>query len=531
MIMKILICDGVEKTCSDVLRAEGFDVDEKPKLPPEEFKACLGEYEGLIVRSATKVTVDVLAAAKRLKVVGRAGAGVDNIDIDGATRKGIVVMNTPGGNTISTAEHTVSMLLSLSRNIPQAFESLRTGKWERGKYVGTEVHGKTIGIIGLGKIGREVAVRCRAFGMVTIGFDPVLSPEVALKLGIELVPLVDLYRKSDFISVHTPLNDETRGMVGDRELEQCKRGVRVINCARGGIVDEDALLRGLEKGWVAGAAFDVFSKEPPGDHPLLHHPKVIATPHLGASTEEAQEKVAHQIAVQVADFLKERGMAGAVNGEVIQLAMRTDLKGFVRLSEKLGTLIAQLMKGTLKGMTITCSGEVLSSSTTMIRAAVLKGLFSHLMSEPVNLVNAPAIAAEAGLKVTEVGDSERGSYLHLIAVDFETDREKRRIAGTVFGERHMRIVAIDGYHLEFNPEGHLLVYTNVDRPGMLASVGSLLASAKINIAGVALGRNRPGERAMTIMSVDSPISADTLKALGSVEGVLDVRSVFLQPGA
>jgi D-3-phosphoglycerate dehydrogenase len=525
--MKILISDPLEQICADILKSEGFEVDARPNVPADQLKEIIGGYDGLVIRSGTKVTADVISAAKNLKVIGRAGAGVDNVDVDAATRRGIIVMNTPGGNTISTAEHTMCMILSLSRNIPQATESLRQGRWDRKKYTGTELLGKTIGIVGLGKIGREVAVRCQAFGMVTIGYDPVMSREVAAKLNIELVSLDELFRRSDFITVHTPLTDETRGLLNDRTIAQCKEGVRIINCARGGIVDEDALLRGLESGKVAGAALDVFVKEPPGDHPLLRHPRVIATPHLGASTEEAQEKVARQIAHQIADALKERGISGAVNAEALQMALKKELRPFVHLAEKLGSLQAQIMSGQLRRISVACTGTFLTSSMELITAAILKGIFSYLMTEPVNLVNAPAIARELGLIIDEERESDNEAYAHLVTLKYETTNESRRFAGTVFGNSHARIVRIDDYHFEVNPEGHLLIYSNIDRPGMLASVGTMLAAENINIAGLSLGRDKPGQKALTIINVDSPISSDLLKKLEQIDGVFEVKAVKL----
>ena len=525
--MKILLSDPIEHVCSDILISEGFEVASKPNLPPEQLKAIIAEYDVLIVRSGTKVTADIIGAAPNLKIIGRAGAGVDNVDVDAATRHGIVVMNTPGGNTISAAEHTMSLLLSMARNIPQANESMREGKWDRKSFTGTELLEKTIGIVGLGKIGREVATRCQAFGMTTIGYDPVLSAEVAAKGKIELVSLDEIFKRSDFITLHTPLTDETKGLIGDTSLVKCKNGVRIINCARGGIVDEQALLRGLQSGKVAGAALDVFEKEPPGDQPLFKHPRVIATPHLGASTEEAQEKVARQIAVQVADMLKERGIAGAVNGEALQLALKKELKPFVQLAEKLGSLLAQVMVGQLKKISVTCSGGFLSPSLDLVTAAVLKGAFAKLISEPVNLVNARMIAREMGLAVDEERESEHPSYMHLVTVRYETDKEMRRFAGTVFSNTHARIVRIDDFHFEVNPEGFLLFYTNIDRPGMLASVGATLADEKINIAGLSLGRDRPGQKALTVINVDNPLTASVLQRVGKIEGVSDVRSVQL----
>jgi len=525
--MHILISDPVDPVCVDLLRAEGFQVDLRPNLPPDELTRAIDAYDALIIRSGTQVTAEVIAAGKRLKVIGRAGAGVDNVDVDAATRRGIVVMNTPGGNTIAAAEHTLSLLLSLCRNIPQANESLKLGKWERSKYVGTELFEKTIGIIGLGKIGREVALRCQAFGMRTIGYDPVTSAEVAAKMRIDLVSLDELYRRSDFITVHTPLTDDTRGLIGDGAIASCKEGIRIINCARGGIVDEGALLRGLNSGKIGGAALDVFEKEPPGHHPLLQHPRVIATPHLGASTEEAQEKVARQIAVQVADFLRERGVSGAVNAETLRTSLEKEVKPFVLLAQKIGSLIAQLMNGRLKKVVVTCSGSLLLQSQELLSAAALKGILSHVMSEPVNLVNALVIVEEVGLVVERQKDSERDSYLNLLTVRYETNKEARRFSGTVFGNIHPRIVRIDDFHFEVNPEGHLLFYSNIDRPGMLAGVGAILAAERINIAGLSLGREEPGRKALTVISVDDAIPSSVLKKLGEMEGVFEVRAVKL----
>lgn len=525
--MKILISDPVDAVCAETLRSEGFEVVERPGVKGSELEALIRDADGLVVRSSTQVTAGLLEAATKLKVVGRAGAGVDNIDCEAATRRGIVVMNTPGGNTISTAEHTMSMLLSLARNIPQAHVSLTQGRWDRALFVGTELQGKTLGIIGLGKIGREVAVRSRAFGMTCIGFDPVLSPDIAAKLDIELVALDQLFARSDFITVHTPLNEETRGLIGDEAIARCKAGVRFINCARGGIIDEEALLRGIESGKVAGAALDVFIKEPPVDSPLLKNPRIIATPHLGASTEEAQEKVARQIAMQIADMLKERGVVGAVNADVIQMALRQDIKPFVVLAEKLGSLVTQLAGGTLKRIQITTVGPALTQSGELVTAAVLKGVLTQHLSEPVNLINAPVIAREMGVQWSERKEAEGGSYTHLVKVAYESDRGSRRVAGTVFGSDLMRIVQVDGYHLEAQPEGHMLFYRNTDRPGMLASVGSTLAGANINIAGAALGRNRPGEMAVTIINMDSAIPGEIMEKLEKIEGVSEVKSVKL----
>ncbi len=390
--MKILITDPIEQSCVDILTREGFHVDLKPGLPADEIKKIIHEYSALIVRSGTKVTADIIEKASAMKVIGRAGAGVDNIDSVAASRKGIIVMNTPGGNTLSTAEHTFSMLMALARNIPNAHASLVAGRWDRKKYMGTEVYGKTLGIAGLGKIGREVAIRAQSFGMVTIGYDPVLGADVASKMNVELVTLDEIYRRSDFITVHTPLSDETRGLLNEKTIAKCKKGVRIINCARGGIVDEAALLKALDSGHVAGAALDVFVDEPPKDFTLAKHPKVVATPHLGASTEEAQEKVAIQIAEQIADALKDRGIVGAVNAAALQAGVPNEIKPYLSLAEKLGSLQAQVMKGQLKELTVELSGELLHKYSELIKAGVLRGMFSKLVSdEPVNYINAPVL--------------------------------------------------------------------------------------------------------------------------------------------
>ncbi len=525
--MKVLITDPIEQVCTDILQKEGMQVDAKPGLPPDEIKKIIGGYDALIVRSGTKVTADIIAEAKEMKVIGRAGAGVDNIDVGAATRKGIVVMNTPGGNTISTAEHTMALMMSMARNVPQSLHDLQNGKWERKKYMGTELYGKTLGVIGLGKVGREVAARAKAFGMNVIGYDPLLAGDAASKLGLETVALDDVYSRSDFITVHTPLTEETRGILGEKSFAKCKRGVRVINCARGGIIDEQALLKALESGQVAGAALDVFVKEPPTDNPLLKHPKVVATPHLGASTEEAQEKVAKQIGEQLVDFFKGRGIVGAVNIIDYQTAVSEELRAYLVLAEKIGSLHAQLLNGKVKSITASYRGALLQKSSELLSTAVLKGLLDKMMFAPVNFVNALFLAKEMGIAVSEMKEQDGEHYSELLTITMQTEKEERSISGTVFGETDMRIVGIDRLHFEVVPEGYLLFYSNIDRPGMLAAVGSLLASSDVNIAGLSLGRSAPGERAITVMSVDSDIPAPVLKEISKIEGVFEVKTVKL----
>lgn len=525
--MKVLVSDHLEQSCSDILMREGFEVDKRPGLSGKELESVIGEYDALVVRSATTVTAGLITAAAKMKVIGRAGTGVDNIDVQAATRKGILVLNTPGGNTISAAEHTVSMLLSLARNIPQANMSMTNGRWERKKYIGTEVTGKTIGIVGLGKIGREVALRCRGLAMKVVGFDPILSPDVALKLNIELASLDDLFRRADFITFHTPLTRDTRGLLNDDSFAKCKRGVRIVNCARGGIVDEEALIRALESGQVGGAALDVFEKEPPIRNPLVGHEKVIVTPHLGASTEEAQEKVAIQIAHEIADALKGRGYAGVVNSDALHLAMNDGVKPYLALAEKLGSFVGQMASGKLKRIGLGVGGEIVTNSLELLKAAVLKGILSRVVQEPVNIINALFLAAEMGLGIDEQRERTPEDYQNIIRVRYETEVGNREVAGTVFGSSLPRLVKMDGFRFEVRPEGKLLIYNNVDKPGMLARVGSVLAGHRVNIAGVSLGRTAVGANALTVMNIDNEISSQVMNELFHLDGIDNLKLIVL----
>ena len=525
--MKILVSDSLEQSCIDILQHEGFSVDNRPGLPAKELMECIGDYDGLVVRSSTKVTADVIGRAHAMKVIGRAGTGVDNIDAQAATRRGILVMNTPGGNTISAAEHAVSMMLALARNIPQAHASLMRGEWERKKFIGIEVFEKTLGVVGLGKIGREVASRAQGLGMKVIGYDPVMTADAALKLGIEPVGLDELYRRSDVITFHTPLTAETKYLMNDDTLARCKRGVRIVNCARGGIIDEQALLRALESGRVGGAALDVFEKEPPKESPLLAHPRVIATPHLGASTEEAQEKVAIQIAHQIADALHGRAYTGVVNGAVLAQTMNEELRPYIHLAEKLGSIAAQLSGGKVRNLTLSVRGDVVSSSAELFKACVQKGVLAHTLGEPVNFISAPFLAQEMGLTVNDKRDAEVGDYANLLRLKFASESGQREIAGTVFGRSTVRLVMLDGFRFEVRPEGLLLIYTNQDRPGMLAKVGSILARHNVNIAGVSLGRAGIGETALTVMNIDNEVPATALQELLNAEGVSNLRTIRL----
>ncbi len=517
---KILISDPVDQKCMEILKDAGFEVDFKPGISKEDLTKIIQQYHGLVVRSETKATAELISQMNKMEVIGRAGTGVDNIDLDAATRKGIIVMNTPGGNTISTAEHTMALMLSMFRNIPQANLSLRSGKWDRKSFKGTELYGKVIGIIGLGKIGREVASRSKAFGMKVVGYDPVLSADIANKMGIELFDIDEIFSQSDLITVHVPLSDETKHLINSDSLKKCKDGVKIINCARGGIINEEDLLIGLESGKVSSAAFDVYEIEPPDlKSKLLNHSRVVCTPHLGASTEEAQIKVAIQIAEQIVDLFKNDRISGAVNASSIEASSNKELSSYVRLAEDLGLLQAQMINGQLKQVNLNYSGELLHSSTNLLSTAIMKGFLSRMRTETVNYINAPFFSREMGIEVNETKTGANTNYKNLLHVEFVTEKERHSLSGTVFGNNEIRLVNVDGFYLELKPEGDMLFYSNVDRPGVLASVGKILAEANINIAGLSLGRLGKGQKAITVINVDSPINKDILKRISEIQGV------------
>ena len=527
MVYTVLITDAVDPVCIDMLEQSGVRANVQLKKPSDELKALAADADGWIIRSGTQITAELIDAAHALKVVGRAGVGVDNVDLEAATRRGILVINTPDANTISTAEHTCAMLLSLARRIPQANQSLRSGEWDRKTFTGSELVDKTLGVIGVGKIGRAVAERMRGFGMRIIGFDPVLSEDVARRAGVELVSMDEIFAQSDFITIHTPLNDATRGLFNRTTLPTCKRGVRLINCARGGIIDEDALLEALESGQVGGAALDVYSKEPPPVelNRLLQHPNLIATPHIAASTEEAQEKVARQITEQVILALRGEPVASPVNGMAIRMASQKEVRPYLELAEKLGQIAGQLSDGHIRRIALRCSGEAARQYAEILTIGAVKGVLERWASEPVNLINAPVLAEELGLRIEEQRESARGNYTNLLEVTLESNGETYSVAGTIFGTDDLRLVQIDDYWLEVKPEGHLLLYRNVDRPGMLASVGSILAASNINIGALSLGRTGKGSMALTAVSVDEPIPPEVLLRIAGIQGVESVRFV------
>ncbi|MCM8784267.1 MAG: phosphoglycerate dehydrogenase [Candidatus Omnitrophica bacterium] len=527
--MKILVSDPLAEEGLKILREEkDFQVDVKVKQPEEVIKEIIGDYDALVVRSETKVTAGIIERAQRLKVIGRAGVGLDNVDVEAATKRGIIVMNAPEGNTISTAEHTLSMILALSRNIPQADASLKKGEWNRKKFMGVELYGKALGIIGLGRIGKEVAKRAMSFGMKIIAYDPYLPSDKAKSLGVELVDWEELLKKADYISFHIPLTDETKNMISEREFKIMKKGMRIINCARGGIVDEKALVKAIEEGIVEGVALDVFEKEPPGDHPLLKSEKVIATPHLGASTEEAQISVSMDIARQIKDVLLGRGVRNAVNFPCVEASLLELLKPYLNLAERLGAMHTQLTEGHIKEIKIKYIGETWANIDTQpLTIAFLKGMLSPILQETVNFVNAPFIAKERGIRINEIKTNEIEDFANVISVEMITEKIRNVITGTLFADNSSRIVKINEFYVEAIPQGFMLIFNNWDKPGVVGNIGTVLGKNNINIAGMTFGREKPGGRAITVINVDSPVPENVLKQLKATENILDVKLIKL----
>ncbi len=525
--MKILVSDPLAEKGLEILRREkNCQLDLKPKLPPEDLKRIIKDYDGLIIRSGTKVTKEIIEAAENLKVIGRAGVGLDNVDLEAATKKGIIVMNTPGGNTISTAEHTISLILALARNIPQAYLSLQEKKWDRKKYTGVQLYGKTLGIVGMGRIGTEVAKRMLSFGMAVIVSDPFISLEKAEKLGVHLVESKDLFKKADFITVHVPLTEGTKHLIGKEAFSLMKKEVRIINCARGGIIDEAALLEAIKKGKVAGAALDVYEKEPPTDNPLLNLPQVVVSPHLGASTEEAQVGVAVEIAQQIVDAFK-GNVRNAANLPSLEPEVLKGIKPYLVLAEKLGLLQAQLTEGRITDVKVRYSGEVLEYDVTPLTVALVKGLLTPLFQESVNFVNAPVIAQERGMKVIESKSSITEDFTNLILVEVETSKGKSVVSGTIFGKNDPRVVRINDYHVDAVPSGYMLLCFHTDHPGIIGQIGVLLGKNKINIANMTLGRRKIGEEAVTVLNIDSSVSKEVLKEIKKTRYIREIKSVKL----
>ena len=527
--MKILVSDALSEEGLKILKREKrLKVDIKTNLKPEELKKIIKDYDALIVRSGTKVTKEIIKAAPKLRLIGRAGVGLDNVDLEAATNRGIIVMNTPGGNTISTAEHTISMMLALSRNIPQANASTKLSEWKRKKFMGKELYNKTLGIIGFGRVGTEVVKRLSSFGMRVIAYDPFISLEIAKQLGVEVVELKKLLLRADYISIHTPLTDSTRHMISNKEFSLMKDDVRIVDCARGGIIDEEALLKAIDLGKVAGCALDVFEHEPPpSNHPLLKRDNVIVTPHLGASTEEAQVNVAIEIAHVVKDALLGKGVRNAANFPCVEPEVYKILEPYINLSGKLGRISTQLIKGRVSQVSITYSGQISKLQTEPVTLALVEGLLKPMVQETVNFVNALSLAKERAIKIQESKSATEEEFVNLISVEIITNKEKLRVAGTLSSNNQPRIVKIDNFYVEVIPQGYMLIIHNWDKPGIIGEIGTLLGKKKINIAAMTFGREKAGGSAITVINVDSPVSKEILKQIENTKNILSVKLIQL----
>ncbi len=523
--MKVLISDNLSPVGVEILKKAGLEVDARSKTSVEEIEKIIGDYDALIIRSATKVTKDLLDKATKLKVVGRAGSGLDNVDIPSATKKGVVVMNTPGGNTVTTAEHTIGMIFACARMIPQAYSSLKAGKWEKKKFEGVELYDKTLGVIGTGAIGGVVASRAIGLGMKVLAYDPFISPEKAKSLGIELADLPTIYKRSDFITIHTPKTKETANLINKNTIAQMKDSVRIINCARGGIVNEQDLYEALKSGKVAAAAFDVFEKEPPENHPLLTLDNFIATPHLGASTREAQENVAVAVAEQIVDYLIAGTVRNAVNVPSVPADQLPALSPYINLAERIGSFEAQLYEGGLTQVTVEYSGEVSNLKLEPITLAALKGLLTPILKENVNYVNAPLIAKDRGIEVKVSKTSSGSEYTSLVTVRVKASGREMAIAGTLNSKKEPRIVQVDNFPMETVPEGDMLVLMNNDKPGVIGGIGMLLGQNGVNIARMQFGREKQGGLAMSVVSIDNQVSDGLMAKIRQLPNVLSVKQI------
>ena len=521
MTIRVLISDQMDPKAAAIFCERGIEVDEISGETPDQLIARIGNYDGLAIRSSTKVTRAVLDAAIRLRVVGRAGIGVDNVDIPAATARGVVVMNTPFGNSITTAEHAIALMFALARQLPEADASTQSGKWEKNRFMGVEVTGKTLGLIGAGNIGSIVASRALGLRMKVVAYDPFLTPDRAIELGIEKVELDELLRRADFISLHTPLTDQTRNILSREALAKTRPGVRIVNCARGGLIDEAALKEALDSGHVAGAALDVFESEPARESPLFGTPGFISTPHLGASTSEAQVNVAIQVAEQMSDFLLLGGVTNAINMPSLSAEEAPRLRPYMALAEKLGKLVGQVLGETVRSVAVEVEGAAAELNQKPITGAVLAGLMGTY-SQTVNMVNAPFLAKERGLDVREIRHDREGDYHTLLRVTAGTADGERSIAGTLFGNKAPRLVEIFGIEVEAELAGRMLYIVNSDEPGFIGALGTALGEAGINIATFNLGRRKAGGEAVALVAVDDPIGKEVVDRLHALPGVLQV---------
>jgi D-3-phosphoglycerate dehydrogenase len=525
---KVLLLDGIDPAGISVIkRANSIEPIVRDKISREELMSLAGEADGIIVRSSTSVDRELMQKAGRLKVIGRAGVGVDNVDVDAATEYGILVMNSPGGSTTTTAEHTVAMLFALARNIPQAFKSLKGRQWEKNKFKGVELAGKTLGVIGLGRIGSEVARKCQAMGMNVIAFDPYINPEAHFSSGFKLVDIEKVFEQADFITVHVPLSDTTRNLIDKAAIARMKDGVRLVNCARGGIINEHDLYDALKSGKVAGAAFDVFEVEPNTESPLLELENFIATPHLGASTVEAQRKVSEDICRQVSDYLLKNTIEGALNFPRLEAATIQRYQHFVDLAARLATFIAQICDGWIETVSIRYSGEVCDMNLNYLTSVIVRSLLVPVLREGVNLVNAMHVAKQRGIKVQETRVPAPENFTNLIVIELKTDIESHRVSGTVFTDKLPRIVNVDGYPLEVVPHGNMIFFTNHDKPGVIGGIGTALGKCDVNIAGMHLGREHEGGKALALLLVDNPVRKDVIEQFRQIPNILSVKVVHV----
>ncbi|MEE9299981.1 MAG: phosphoglycerate dehydrogenase [Alphaproteobacteria bacterium] len=521
---RILITDGVSPAAARVFEEHGFEADDKPDLSSDELMACIGGYDALVVRSRTKVSTELLEAGTNLKVVGRAGIGVDNIDLTAATARGVVVINTPYGNSITTAEHTIAMMMALARQIPQADRATQAGEWPKSRFMGVEIHQKSLGIIGCGNIGAIVAQLAQGLHMRVMACDPYLSPERAQEIGVERVTLERLLERADFITLHVPLNDETRGMIDAEALAKMKTGVRVIDCARGGLIVEADLAAAIASGKVAGAALDVFEVEPAKQNLLFGNDKVIATPHLGAVTAEAQENVAIQVAEQISDFLRTGAVSHAVNMPSITAEEAPRLKPYMKLAEHLGSFAGQLTETGIKKVQLEYEGQAAELNTKPLTAIALQGLLAPVL-HTVNMVSAPLVARERGIEVTEVKNDRRGIYQSLIRLTVTTERQSRSVAGSLFADNRPRLVEVKGIPIEAEVAAHMLYITNEDRPGTVGAIGKTLGDAGVNIATFHLGRSERGGDAISLIQVDDSVPDSVLAALRALPNVIQIKAL------
>ena len=525
--MKVLVSDNISPKGVEILKKAGLTVEVKTGMKPEELKACIGEYSGLVIRSATRVTAEIIEAATNLKVIGRAGSGLDNVDKIAASKKGIVVMNTPGGNTVTTAEHTIAMLFALARLVPQATASMKAGKWEKKKFMGVELFNKTLGIIGLGAIGSQVAKKAQGLEMNVIAYDPFLSEDKAQAMGIKKGSLDDIFTEADFITIHSPMTPETKGLINASTIAKMKQGVRIINCARGGIVNEQDLYEAMKSGKVAGAALDVFEKEPPEDNPLLTLDNLICTPHLGASTEEAQENVALAVAEQIADYLVHGTIRHAVNFPSIPSDQVPRLQPYINLAEKLGSFCCQIFEGGATEIIVEYLGDAATINTAPVTIAALKGYLSPILLETVNFVNAPFIAKERGIEIKETRSSDAGDFYSKITIRIKARNKESYVSGTLYSKKDPRVIEIDHFTVEIVPEGELLLIYNNDKPGVIGNIGNIMGKNNINIARMHFGRESAGGIAISVVSLDAKPGPDVIDQLKALPNILSIKQISL----